>query len=67
MFNATLSNLFVKVLKDYVFSCQMFTKVMDVRWCGRLVVNYAPNLVASVSKQSMERAGKRVNQLKVVP
>ena len=40
---------------------------MDVRWCGRLVVNWAPNLVASVSKQSMEHVGKQVNQLKVAP
>jgi len=67
MSNAVLLNLFMKALKVSDFSCRIFTKAIEVRWCGRLVVNCAPNLVASVSKQSMDWAGSRVNQLKAAP
>jgi len=40
---------------------------MDVRWCGRLVVNCAPNLATSISKQLMECAGSWVNHLNATP
>jgi len=45
---------------------RMLTKAMDVRLCGRILTNYAPNFVTNVSKQSMECVGKRINQLKVI-
>ena len=54
MFKAILPNLSIKVLRDSSFSCRIFTKAMEVRWCGQLVVKCAPNFVVSVSKQSMD-------------
>ena len=62
IFSSTLPNLSMKVRKDFVFSCRMFTKAMDVRWRGRLVVNWAPNFVTKVSTQCVDR---QVNQLKL--
>jgi len=39
MSKAILLNLPIKALKDSDFSCRIFTKAIEVRWWGRLVVN----------------------------
>jgi len=44
----------MKVLKDSPFSWQMPTRVIKVRWCGRLVANYVSNLDIGIVKQSTE-------------
>ena len=39
MSKAILLNLSIKALKDSDFSYRIFNKAIEVRWCGRLVVN----------------------------
>ena len=63
MLTATTES-FHKSSQRFSFSCRMLTKVMDVRWCGLLIANWAPNFVTRVSKQFMDLGGKRVNQLR---
>jgi len=54
MLIATLLNLSTKVLNDSPFSWRMPTRVMEVRWCGRLVANWVSNFATSVAKLLME-------------
>lgn len=61
--NETFPKSSMNSLSDYSFSCLILTKAIEVKWCRRLVVNYAPNFSTSVWKQSMDNYEKRVNQL----
>jgi len=61
LLSPNLSNISMKDRKDSIFSYRMFTKVMDMRWCRRLVANCVPNFATSVLKQSIECADKQVN------
>jgi len=45
----------------------MLTRAKEVRWRGLLVANCVPKWATSVSKQSMDHGGRRVNQLKIEP
>ena len=65
--NATFPKRCINNMSDSPFSCLIFTKAIEVKWCGWLVANCTPNFSTSVSKQSMDNSGKRVNQLKVAP
>ena len=50
MFNTTLMILSTKACTNSSFSCWIFTKAKDVRWCGRLVANCALSVATKVSK-----------------
>ena len=45
------------------FSCRMFTKAVNIKWCGWLITNCVLNLATNMSKESIERGvGSHVNQ-----
>jgi len=66
-FKDTLLNFSLRVWSDSPFSYHMLASEMDVKWCGRLVVNWVSNLDNSALKQSTKLGGSLVNQLSTPP
>jgi len=62
---ACFPNLSMNARSDSPLSCLTLRRVKDVKWCGLLVANWVLKSPTKISKQSIERGGRRVNQVNV--
>jgi len=67
IFKVIFQKYSMKVRNGSFFSCPVLTRVIKVRWWGRLVANCVPKWAVRVLNESTELRGSYANQWKACP